>query len=43
LIAIEPEAFTDMAHAMMKADAQEAIRAFGKAVQEVEISTPREK
>ncbi len=37
LIAIEPEAFTDMAYAMMKAAPQEAIRAFGKAMQNVQI------
>jgi hypothetical protein len=43
LIAIEREAFTDMAHAMMKADPQEAIRAFGKALQDVQIATPEGK
>jgi hypothetical protein len=40
LIAIEPEAFTDIVNAMMKADPQEAIRAFGKALQDVQISMP---
>jgi hypothetical protein len=43
LMAIEPVAFTDMAHAMMKADPQEAIRAFGKAMQDFEITMPDEK
>ena len=40
LIAIEPEAFTDIVNAMMKADPQEAIRAYGKALQDVQISMP---
>jgi hypothetical protein len=39
-IPIEPKAFIDMACAMMKADPQEAIRAFGKALQNVQISMP---
>jgi hypothetical protein len=38
MIAIESEAFTEIARAMMKADPQEAIRAFGKALQDVEIA-----
>jgi hypothetical protein len=37
-IPIEPAAFPDVAHAMMMADPQAAIRAFGKAMQEVQIS-----
>jgi hypothetical protein len=40
LIPIEPEAFADLAHAMMKADPQAAIRAFGEAMREFEISSP---
>ena len=37
-IPIEPEAFADLAREMIKADPQAAIRAFGKAMQEIEIS-----
>jgi hypothetical protein len=38
LITVEPDAFADVAQAMMKVDPCAAIRAFGKAMQEVEIS-----
>jgi hypothetical protein len=38
LIAVEPDAFADLAHSMMRADPQAAIRAFGNAMQEIEIS-----
>ena len=38
LIAIEPAAFTEVAHAMVKADPQAAIRAFGAAMQTVDIT-----
>ena len=38
-VSIGPKNFKDLARAMMKADAQEAIKAFGAAMQEVDIHT----
>lgn len=42
-IPIESEAFADLAQEMMGADPQEAIRAFAKAMQEVQIPRPRDR
>jgi hypothetical protein len=42
-IIVEPEAFANLAREMMKADPLEAIRAFGKAMQDVQIPMPNGK
>jgi hypothetical protein len=40
---IKPKAFADLALEMMKVDPQEAIKAFGKAMQEIKIPMPDRK